>query len=77
MIVAYKKNLVEQHIQDIVVCDSTTLPPIPPSLEIGCWGSRLAHFPFLGLEWFEHHILWDVGRAAQMIIGLVEAPFGP
>lgn len=58
VIVAYKKNLVEQHIQDIVVRDSTVLSPMPLFTENGCWGPGLAYLSLLGLEWFEHSILW-------------------
>lgn len=51
VIVAYKKNLVEQHIQDIVVSSSTALPFVSSSEQYRVLGARdLAFFilPSLG-----------------------------
>lgn len=57
VIVAYKKNLVEQHIQDIVVCDSTSILCLLrlPSKE---WvlGARTCPScpPWSGVVWTQH-----------------------
>lgn len=39
VIVAYKRNLVEQHIQDVVVSGSTALPSVPSSSGRGVLGA--------------------------------------
>lgn len=66
VIVAYKKNLVEQHIQDIVVSSATALPLASSSPEYGVRGGQdlACLYPSLfGLEGFERSPLW--GQASE------------
>lgn len=68
VIVAYKNNLVEQHIQDIVVSSTTALPSVSSSPEYGVRGGQdlaCLYLSLFGLERFERSHLWGQGSASM------------